>query len=163
MEDDLKFEVEDFNRRVVDKSFNETVLQEIAKDIDPNEKGKTLIFAVDDAHADMITQILKDYYTNLGISEEAVMKITGSIENGNPVKIKEAIRRFKNETYPNIVVTVDLLTTGIDVEEIENLVFMRRIRSRILFEQMLGRATRLCPEIGKTHFEIYDEIGRAHV
>lgn len=69
------------------------------------------------------TQILKDYYTNLGISEEAVMKITGSIENGNPVKIKEAIRRFKNETYPNIVVTVDLLTTGIDVEEIENLVW----------------------------------------
>lgn len=120
---------------------------------------KTLIFAVDDAHADMITQILKDYYTNLGISEEAVMKITGSIENGNPVKIKEAIRRFKNETYPNIVVTVDLLTTGIDVEEIVNLVFMRRIRSRILFEQMLGRATRLCPEIGKTHFEIYDAVG----
>ncbi|MFQ9803557.1 MAG: hypothetical protein ACLRXD_05870 [Coprococcus sp.] len=39
----------------------------------------------------MITQILKDYYTNVGISEEAVMKITGSIENGNPVKIKEAI------------------------------------------------------------------------
>ena len=159
LEDDLKFEVEDFNRRVVDKSFNETVLQEIAKDIDPNEKGKTLIFAVDDAHADMITQILKDYYTNLGISEEAVMKITGSIENGNAVKIKEAIRRFKNETYPNIVVTVDLLTTGIDVEEIENLVFMRSIRSRILFEQMLGRATRLCSEIGKTHFEIYDAVG----
>lgn len=159
LEDDLKFEVEDFNRRVVNKSFNEEVLKEIAKDIDPNEKGKTLIFAVDDAHADMITQILKDYYTNQGIAEEAVMKITGSIENGNPVKIKEAIRRFKNETYPNIVVTVDLLTTGIDVEEIENLVFMRRIRSRILFEQMLGRATRLCPEIGKTHFEIYDAVG----
>lgn len=125
LEDDLKFEVEDFNRRVVDKNFNETVLQEIAKDIDPNEKGKTLIFAVDDAHADMITQILKDYYTNLGISEEAVMKITGSIENGNPVKIKEAIRRFKNETYPNIVVTVDLLTTGIDVEEITYILFLK--------------------------------------
>lgn len=159
LEDDLKFEVEDFNRRVVNENFNKTVLAEVAKDIDPNEKGKTLIFAVDDAHADMITQILKDYYTDLGISEEAVMKITGSIENGNPVKIKEAIRRFKNETYPNIVVTVDLLTTGIDVEEIVNLVFMRRIRSRILFEQMLGRATRLCPEIGKTHFEIYDAVG----
>lgn len=159
LEDDLKFEVEDFNRKVVNKSFNEEVLKEIAKDIDPNEKGKTLIFAVDDAHADMITQILKDYYTEQGIAEEAVMKITGSIENGNPVKIKEAIRRFKNETYPNIVVTVDLLTTGIDVEEIENLVFMRRIRSRILFEQMLGRATRLCPRIGKTHFEIYDAVG----
>lgn len=51
------------------------------------------------------------------------------------------------------------MTTGIDVEEIENLVFMRSIRSRILFEQMLGRATRLCSEIGKTHFEIYDAVG----
>ncbi|MDE6747540.1 MAG: type I restriction-modification system endonuclease [Lachnospiraceae bacterium] len=159
LEDDLKFEVEDFNRKVVTKSFNETVLAEIAKDIDPNEKGKTLIFAVDDAHADMITNILKDYYSEQGVSEEAVMKITGSIENGNSEKIKEAIRRFKNETFPNIVVTVDLLTTGIDVEEIVNLVFLRRIRSRILFEQMLGRATRLCPEIGKDHFEIYDAVG----
>lgn len=159
LEDDLKFEVEDFNRKVVNENFNRTVLEEIAKDIDPNEKGKTLIFAVDDAHADIITKILKQYYSEQGISEEAVMKITGSIENGNPVKIKEAIRRFKNETYPNIVVTVDLLTTGIDVREIVNLVFLRRIRSRILFEQMLGRATRLCPEIGKTHFEIYDAVG----
>lgn len=159
LEDDLKFEVEDFNRKVVTEGFNKTVLEEIAKDIDPNEKGKTLIFAVDDAHADMVARILKYYYSEQGISEEAVMKITGSIENGNPVKIKEAIRRFKNETFPNIVVTVDLLTTGIDVEEIVNLVFLRRIRSRILFEQMLGRATRLCPEIGKTHFEIYDAVG----
>lgn len=159
LEDDLKFEVEDFNRKVVTEGFNKTVLEEIAKDIDPNEKGKTLIFAVDDAHADMVTRILKNYYSEQGISEEAVMKITGSIENGNPVKIKEAIRRLKNETFPNIVVTVDLLTTGIDVEEIVNLVFLRRIRSRILFEQMLGRATRLCPEIGKTHFEIYDAVG----
>ena len=159
LEDDLKFEVEDFNKKVVTRGFNETVLAEIAKDIDPNEKGKTLIFAVDDAHADMVAGILKEYYSNQGISEEAVMKITGSIENGNPVKIKEAIRRFKNEAFPNIVVTVDLLTTGIDVEEIVNLVFLRRIRSRILFEQMLGRATRLCPEIGKTHFEIYDAVG----
>lgn len=147
------------NVHLSEAQTRELIDEQLRKDIDPNEKGKTLIFAVDDAHADMITQILKDYYTNLGISEEAVMKITGSIENGNPVKIKEAIRRFKNETYPNIVVTVDLLTTGIDVEEIVNLVFMRRIRSRILFEQMLGRATRLCPEIGKTHFEIYDAVG----
>lgn len=159
LEDDVHFEVEEFNKTVVVESFNQVVLEEIFKDIDPNEKGKTLIFAVDDDHADMITRILKKYYSDQGISEECVMKITGSIENGNPEKIKEAIRRFKNETYPNIVVTVDLLTTGIDVEEIVNLVFMRRIRSRILFEQMLGRATRLCPEIGKTHFEIYDAVG----
>ena len=43
--------------------------------------------------------------------------------------------------------------------EITNLVFLRRVKSRILFEQMLGRATRLCPKIHKTHFEIYDPVG----
>jgi type I restriction enzyme R subunit len=71
----------------------------------------------------------------------------------------EAVKRFKNEQYPNIAVTVDLLTTGIDVPEITTLVFMRRVKSRILFEQMLGRATRLCHAINKTHFEIYDAVG----
>ena len=87
------------------------------------------------------------------------MKITGSVGGGNPKKVQEAIKRFKNENYPSIAVTVDLLTTGIDVPEITNLVFMRRVKSRILFEQMLGRATRLCQKIHKTHFEIYDPVG----
>lgn len=68
-------------------------------------------------------------------------------------------KRFKNERFPSIAVTVDLLTTGIDVPEITTLVFMRRVKSRILFEQMMGRATRLCPRIHKTHFEIYDPVG----
>ena len=87
------------------------------------------------------------------------MKITGSMGGGTPKKVQEAIKRFKNERYPSIAVTVDLLTTGIDVPEITNLVFLRRVKSRILFEQMLGRATRLCPKIHKTHFEIYDPVG----
>lgn len=159
LDDDLKFEVDKFNKEVVTENFNKTVLAEIAKDIDPNEKGKTLVFAVDDAHADMVTRILQEIYSEQGISSEAIMKITGSIENGNQKRINEVIRKFKIDTFPNIVVTVDLLTTGIDVEEIENLVFLRRIKSRILFEQMLGRATRLCEDIGKTHFEIYDAVG----
>ena len=159
LDDDLKFEVDKFNKEVVTESFNMTVLKEIAKDIDPNEDGKTLVFAVDDSHADMVTRILQDIYSKQGVSSEAIMKITGSIENGNQKRINEVIRKFKNDRNPNIVVTVDLLTTGIDVEEIVNLVFLRRIRSRILFEQMLGRATRLCEDIGKTHFEIYDAVG----
>ena len=156
--DDLDFDVDDFNKRVVNQPTTEAILTELVKDIDPNEPGKTLIFAVDDAHADMIVNILKRMYAEQGVNEDAIKKITGSIENGNQKKIREAIKRFKNETWPNIVVTVDLLSTGIDVEKIENIVFMRRIKSRILFEQMLGRATRLCPEIGKTHFEIYDAV-----
>ena len=162
LEDELNFDVEQFNRQVITRSFNETVLEEISRSIDPEnpkESGKTLIFAVNDDHADMIVDILKNIYAETGVDSNAVMKITGKAGGGDPKKIQEAIKRFKNEDYPSVVVTVDLLTTGIDVPEINTLVFMRRIKSRILFEQMLGRATRLCPKIKKTHFEIHDPVG----
>ena len=162
LEDELNFDVEHFNRQVITRSFNETVLAEIARSIDPEnpkESGKTLIYAVNDDHADMIVDILKNIYAETGVDTGAIMKITGSVGGGNPKKVEEAIKRFKNEDYPSVVVTVDLLTTGIDVPEINTLVFMRRVKSRILFEQMLGRATRLCPAIKKTHFEIHDPVG----
>ena len=159
LEDDMKFEIDSFNRQVITENFNRTVLNEIAWDLNPDGQGKTLIYAVDDSHADLIVKILKEIYAEYGVDNDTVMKITGSVAGGNKKKISEAIKRFKNESLPKIVVTVDLLTTGIDVPEITILVFMRRIKSRILFEQMLGRATRLCPSIGKTHFEIYDPVG----
>ncbi len=159
LEDELKFDVDKFNRQVITEAFNRTVLEEIAYELDPEGEGKTLIYAVDDSHADLVVKILKEIYEPQGVDNEAIMKITGSVGSGNKKKVLEAIKKFKNEKYPNIVVTVDLLTTGIDVPEISSLVFLRRVKSRILFEQMMGRATRLCPRIGKTHFEIYDPIG----
>lgn len=162
LDDELDFDIDNFNRQVITENFNRTVLEEIARDIDPEcpeLQGKTLIYAVDDQHADMIVKILKEIYSEYGVDNDAIMKITGSVGGGNKKKIQEVIKRFKNERYPSIAVTVDLLTTGIDVPEITTLVFMRRIKSRILFEQMMGRATRLCPEIHKTHFEIYDPVG----
>ena len=157
LDDELDFDIDNFNRQVVNENFNRVVLEEIANFINPEGTGKTLIFAVDDKHADLIVQILKEIYTRRGISNDAITKITGSI--GDKERILDAIRRFKNERFPNIVVTVDLLTTGIDVPAIDTLVFMRRVKSRILFEQMLGRATRLCSDIGKTHFRIFDVVG----
>ena len=157
LEDELKFNVEQFNKRVITPNFNKAVLEEIANDINPTGMGKTLIYAVDDNHADMIVNILREIYEPYGISNNAIMKITG--KSGDKKRVLELIRAFKNEQYPNIAVTVDLLTTGIDVPEITTLVFMRRVKSRILYEQMLGRATRLCDKIGKNHFEIYDPVG----
>ena len=170
LEDELEFEIEDFNKKVITPNFNKVVLQEIFlpehpaegnMGVDPEDKmqGKTLIFAVDDAHADLIVQILKEMYEKVGIDEDCIRKITGSIEGKNKKRIAETIRHLKNDSKPSIVVTVDLLTTGIDVEEITRLVFLRRIKSRVLFEQMMGRATRLCDEIHKDHFEIYDAVG----
>ena len=159
LEDELDFDVSQFNRSVVNENFNRAVLEEIAQYIDPEDatSGKTLIYAVNDQHADMIVRILKEIYARELMDTDAIMKITGSIGDRNA--IDQAIRRFKNEVFPSIAVTVDLLTTGIDVPEISRLVFLRCVKSRILYEQMLGRATRLCPSIDKTHFEIYDAVG----
>ncbi|EIT84149.1 type I restriction enzyme EcoKI subunit R [Fictibacillus macauensis ZFHKF-1] len=156
MEDTLHFDVEQFNKRVITTPFNKVVLDKLVDYIDPTSREKTLIFAATDQHADLIVRLLKEAFKERGdeVEDDAIMKITGYI-----YKPLEAIKRLKNERLPNVVVTVDLLTTGIDVPAITNLVFLRRIQSRILYDQMLGRATRLCPEIGKTHFNIYDAVG----
>ena len=155
--DELNFEVEQFNRNVITEGFNRAVLEEVSLYLDPTGEGKTLIFAVDDAHADLVVKILKEIYAEQGVDNDAIQKITGSI--GDKKRVEEAVNKFKNDTYPNIVVTVDLLTTGVDVPEITALVFMRFVRSRILFHQMIGRATRLCPKINKESFEVYDPVG----
>jgi len=156
LKDELKFDVEHFNKQVITEPFNRAVLNKLTDYIDPESREKTLIFTATNQHADLVVRLLKEAYANRGdvVSDDAIVKITGSIYNPN-----EMIKRFKNERLPNVVVTVDLLTTGIDVPTITNLVFLRRIKSRILYDQMLGRATRLCPDIGKTHFRVYDAVG----
>jgi type I restriction enzyme, R subunit len=156
LEDELNIEVAQFNTKVVTENFNRVIIEELVNHISPYDEGKTLIFAATDDHADLVVRLLKKELekTYGEIEDNAVMKITGSIKDPSG-----AIKRFKNERYPNIVVTVDLLTTGINVPSITNLVFLRRVRSRILYEQMLGRATRKCNEIQKDHFKIFDAVG----
>lgn len=159
--DELDFDIDDFNRKVITRSFNEAVLGEIARGLNPAnpKRGKTLIYAANDRHADLVVHILQEYYEGQDVPAEAIQKITSRTGGGDPRRVEAAVRAFRNEQYPSIAVTVDLLTTGIDVPSITTLVFLRRVRSRILYEQMLGRATRLCPDIGKDHFEIYDAVG----
>lgn len=154
--DDLTLEIENFNKLVITENFNRTVAKELVKELDPYGEEKTLIFATTDDHADLVVRILKEEFEKeIGeVDDDAIEKITGSIDK--PI---EMILKFKNEKFPTIAVTVDLLTTGIDVHEICNLVFLRRVRSRILYEQMLGRATRLCDRIKKDHFSIFDAVG----
>jgi type I restriction enzyme R subunit len=115
-----------------------------------------MIFCATDLHADMVKRLLDDAFKALyadEYNEATVRKITGASD-----KVDQLIRQYKNERYPTIAITVDLLTTGIDVPRICHLVFLRRVRSRILYEQMIGRATRRCDEIGKTVFKIYDPV-----
>ncbi|KYK46109.1 restriction endonuclease subunit R [Bradyrhizobium liaoningense] len=153
--DEIRFEVEQFNKQVITPEFNRVVAEELAKHIDPALPGKTLIFAATDAHADIVVSKIKDAFADAygEIDDAAVKKITGSVD-----KVQNLIRSYRNDASPKIAVTVDLLTTGIDVPSITNLVFLRRVNSRILYEQMIGRATRKCPEIGKEVFRIFDAV-----
>jgi type I restriction enzyme R subunit len=155
LEDELKIEIEGFNKMVITESFNQVVAEQLAQELDPESREKTLIFAANDEHADLVVKVLKDAFEAAGIEvdDDAVMKITGKT-----YEAQKQITRFKNERFPSIVVTVDLLSTGVDVPEICHIVFLRRVRSRILYEQMLGRATRRADHIGKQTFRIYDAV-----
>jgi type I restriction enzyme, R subunit len=156
----VSVEISDFNRKVITENFNRTVCQAVAEHLDPALPGKTLIFCVNDMHADLVVRLLKQAFDDRygPVHDDTVKKITGAADQ--PTQL---IRRYKNEQLPKVAVTVDLLTTGVDVPEIVNLVFIRRVRSRILFEQMLGRATRLCrdlygPGLDKERFYIFDAV-----
>ena len=153
--DNVKLEVEQFNRKVITEDFNRVVCEAVAEYIDPSLPGKTLVFCVTDYHADIVVKELKQAFQNKygSIEDEAVIKITGTAD-----KPLQLIKKLRNEVNPKVAVTVDLLTTGIDVPSICNLVFIRRVNSRILYEQMLGRATRLCDDIGKEVFRIFDAV-----
>ncbi|MFN9916361.1 MAG: helicase-related protein, partial [Pirellulaceae bacterium] len=158
--DDVDIDVDEFNRRVITEPFNRVVCNALAEQIDPSLPGKTLVFCATDSHADMVVHLLKEAFTAQydAVEDDAVLKITGAAD-----KPMQLIRKFKNERLPSVAVTVDLLTTGIDVPGIVNLVFIRRIRSRILYEQMLGRATRLCEDLygdgqPKERFMIFDAV-----
>lgn len=155
LEDQVDFEVSEFNKKVYTRPFNRAVAEAIALECPPDERGKTLLFAARDDHADILVDELRaalerEYGPQ---PHDLVEKITGKVD-----KPLDRIKAFKNDPRPKYVVTVDLLTTGIDVPAITNLVFVRRVNSRILYDQMIGRATRRCDEIGKEYFSIFDAV-----
>ncbi|WP_282178246.1 type I restriction-modification system endonuclease [Vibrio nereis] len=165
LNDEQGFEVADFNRSLIASNFNKVVCEELTNHIDPvnhidpTNPQKTLVFCVNNTHADMVVEELRAAYKAKypELEHDAIIKITGDSDKDS-TKVQSMITRFNKERLPNIVVTVDLLTTGIDIPSICNLVFMRKVRSRILYEQMKGRATRLCPQAGKTSFRIFDTV-----
>jgi len=138
---------------------NRKIVREIKKYLIEQEEQlghfpKTLIFAQNDiahiSHCDQLVEILREEFNR---GDDFVQKITGSPSVDRPL---QKIREFRNRQNPGIVVTVDMLSTGVDVPRIENIVFLRPVKSRILFEQMMGRGTRRCDEIHKTHFTVFD-------
>ncbi len=141
LDEDVNYAPSQLDRDIVNPSQIRNVIRAFKEaaftELFPNrqELPKTLIFAKTDSHADDIIKILREEF---GEGNEFCKKITyGSEENP-----KSILTSFRNDFYPRVAVTVDMIATGTDVKAIECLLFMRDVRSKNYFEQMLGRATR---------------------
>lgn len=159
LEDEREFTSTEIEEKITAPDTNQKIIEELKKYADEFEKErgrfpKTLIFASNDipmiSHADRLVSICKQVFNQ---GDDFVAKITGSPTVDRPLK---KIKEFRNRPNPKIVVTVDMLSTGVDIPSLEYIVFLRPVKSRILWEQMLGRGTRKCDDIGKTHFVIFD-------
>jgi type I restriction enzyme R subunit len=158
LEDEVRFDSSKIEREVTAPRSNRRILEEIKKHADEHEQQtgrfpKTLIFADNDlphtSHADQLVDTARDVF---GRGEAFVAKITGRVDR--PL---QRIREFRNRPNPGIVVSVDLMTTGVDIPDLEYIVFLRPVKSRILFEQMLGRGTRRGERHpDKSHFVVFD-------
>jgi type I restriction enzyme, R subunit len=169
LDEDLDYSANDLDKSVVNpsqirniiKTFKDKLLTEIFPN--RNEIPKTLIFAKTDSHADDIIQITREVFAQ---SNEFCKKITYR----SPDNPKSILSSFRNDYYPRIAVTVDMIATGTDVKPIECIIFMRDVKSKNYFEQMKGRGTRtlrkddlrkVTPSASenKTHFVIIDAVG----
>lgn len=158
VEEQREFAPADLEKLVTSPDSNRKILLEIKNYADAHEAKygrfpKTLIFAANDvphfSHADRLVEQATSIF---GRGEGFVRKITG--RSDRPLQL---IREFRNRPAPGIVVTVDLLSTGVDIPDLEYIVFLRPVRSHILFEQMLGRGTRKGEHHpGKSHFVVFD-------
>ncbi|MBR3083834.1 MAG: DEAD/DEAH box helicase family protein [Oscillospiraceae bacterium] len=168
LDEDLVYAPSMLDRDVVNPSQIRTVIRTFRENLFTQlfprrkEVPKTLIFAKTDSHADDIVQIVREEF---GEGNAFCQKVTYQADDP-----KTIIREFRNDYFPRIAVTVDMIATGTDVKPIECLIFMRDVRSRNYFEQMKGRGTRIMAREdfqkvtpsateNKDHFVIVDAVG----
>lgn len=117
---------------------------------------KSIVFCVDDTHAAFLAQELR----RLSGNNDYAARITRAERNSHQLERNFAVVGPSN---PRVAVTVDLLTTGFDAPDVKNIVFVRPLRSAILYKQMKGRGTRLCEDIDKRYFTIFDYSGASQL
>jgi len=175
VDEDIEYSGKQLDKDIVNKSQIRTIIKAIKENmpamfkdrIDKDgrfEIPKTLIFAKTDSHAEDIIEIVREEFAE---ENKFCKKITYKSEE-DP---KTVLSQFRNDYYPRIAVTVDMIATGTDIRPLEVLVFMRDVKSRSYYEQMKGRGTRTCSleqlkatgtptaKFTKDHFVIIDAIG----
>jgi type I restriction enzyme R subunit len=170
LEEDLGFDEaqnthiagKDIGRKIFSKDTDRIILENLMnkgiKDETGSLVGKTIIFAQRQDHAEHLEKLFCEMYPQHG------NKVCKVIHNKVP-KVESLIAEFKKSKNDfRIAISVDMLDTGIDVPEVVNLVFAKPVKSWVKFWQMIGRGTRLCPDLfgkgkDKTEFYIFDHYG----
>jgi type I restriction enzyme R subunit len=184
VDEDIEYSGKQLDRDIVNPSTIRTIIRAIKENLplmfpdrfssapSPLERAggeafeipKTLIFAKTDSHAEDIIEIVREEFAE---ENKFCKKITYKSDE-DP---KTVLSQFRNDYYPRIAVTVDMIATGTDIRPLEVLVFMRDVKSRSYYEQMKGRGTRTCSledlkakgtpsaKFTKDHFVIIDAIG----
>ncbi|ANG63061.1 DEAD/DEAH box helicase [Marinobacterium aestuarii] len=163
---DLDFNAPDIDKAVFNKDTNRAILRNLMerglRDADGQLPGKTIVFARNIQHAELLASLFGEMYPQHGGNFCRVI-------HSKYERAEELIDDFKGAGEKpadeiTIAISVDMLDTGIDVPSVVNLVFARPIKSKVKFWQMVGRGTRLCenlygPGQDKTHFLIFDHWG----
>lgn len=175
VDEDIEYSGKQLDKDIVNPSTIRTIIKAAKENlpamfpdrIDSNgnfEVPKLLIFAKTDSHAEDIIEIVREEF---GEENKFCKKITYRSDE-DP---KSVLQQFRNDYYPRIAVTVDMIATGTDIRPLEVLLFMRDVKSRSYYEQMKGRGTRTCSieelkakgtpsaKFSKDHFVIIDAIG----
>lgn len=155
-EEQIDFDKNALEEFVSNKDTNRKILQNLMENgiKVKDEIGKTIVFAKNKNHATLLLKLFDEMYPQYNGDLAAI--IHSDIKNKDDV-----LKRFKEEQRPKIAISVDMLDTGVDVPEVVNLVFAKPIYSKVKFLQMIGRGTRLCPDLfgdgeDKEEFYIFD-------
>ena len=158
-QDEEHYDPVEFEQKWTNEETNRLMMREFDhlawdtyKELAPKQKigpGKSIVFAITKHHAARLAQYLNELHPEHKGNYAEV--ITSDVANAD-----ELIRKFKQEDYPQVAVSVGMLDTGFDCREVLHLVMCRRVRSPILYQQMRGRGMRTAPHIGKERFVIYD-------
>lgn len=151
------YEPQDLERTISVEDRNKLFVQEF-KDNEEKRGGdhprKTIVFAITKKHAAQLTRFFNELYPEFKGKYAEII----TTDTFDP---QRAIKRFKKEPLPVIAVSVAMLDTGFDYPAVENIVMCRPTRSPIFYQQMRGRGSRVCAEIDKKEFLIYDFVGNA--
>jgi type I restriction enzyme, R subunit len=169
LDEDMEYDAEKLDRAVVAPDQIRTIIKtfrdKLFTEIFPgrSEVPKTLVFAKDDSHAEDIVRIVREEFAK---GNDFCKKITYRTTGEKPENL---IAAFRNSFNPRVAVTVDMISTGTDIKPLECLLFMRNVKSRVYFEQMKGRGTRVISStdfnavtpdaLNKTRFVIVDAVG----